>query len=53
MLSNLKMAGSTSIGREEEKRIMTILGQLIDMPESVEFLEPVAWKGSNLVMIEL
>ena len=39
---------STSLGKEEHKRLNQIVQQLIDSPDSVEFRNPVDYKALNL-----
>lgn len=45
MLSSLKLNSVTYIGRDEEKKLSTIVTYLIDTPEAAEFLNPVDWQG--------
>lgn len=47
MLSSLKLASVTYIGREEEKKLSLIISYLIDMPEATEFIHPVDWEGTH------
>lgn len=45
MLSSMKLTPSTMLGKEESKKIKTIIQCILDKPESFEFQAPVDWKG--------
>ena len=46
MLSSMKLAPTTLMGKEEAKKIKTIIQSLIDKPESYDFQAPVDWKSN-------
>ena len=51
MLSTLKLASKTPLGKEEFKKAKTILQSLYDNHESFDFRLPVDWKGNCEVML--
>ena len=48
MLSSLKLESSTPLGKEELKKVNIILQSLFNNNDSVEFRQPVDWKGFGL-----
>lgn len=46
MFSSMKLAPNTAMGKEESKKIKTIIQFILDKPESYEFQSPVDWKGT-------
>jgi hypothetical protein len=46
MLSTLKLSSKTFLGKDEIKKVKTILQALNDCSESFDFRNPVDWKGS-------
>ena len=44
----MKLVPTTVLGKEESKKIKTILQFIFDKPESYEFQAPVDWKGTFL-----
>lgn len=46
MFSSMKLAPNTPMGKEEIKKIKTIIQFIFDKPESYEFQSPVDWKGT-------
>lgn len=47
MFSSMKLAPNTPMGKEESKKIKTIIQFILDKPESYEFQSPVDWKGNS------
>ena len=47
MLSSMKLSQTTLMGKEEAKKIRTIIQSLLDKPESYDFQNPVDWKGKT------
>jgi hypothetical protein len=47
MLSSMKLAPSTLMGKEEAKKIKTIIQCILDKPESYDFQNPVDWKSRS------
>ena len=47
MFSSMKLAPNTPMGKEESKKIKTIIQFILDKPESYEFQSPVDWKGKS------
>jgi hypothetical protein len=47
MFSSMKLSPSTLMGKEESKKIRTIIQNILDRPESYDFQHPVDWKGSD------
>ena len=47
MLSSMRLAASTPLGKEETKKIKTIIQSIKDKPESFDFQAPVDWKGRD------
>lgn len=45
MLSSLKLGSRTMLGKEENKKVKTILQSLMDSNDSYDFRQPVDWKG--------
>jgi hypothetical protein len=41
----MKLAPATTMGKEEAKKIKTIIQSILDKPESYDFQAPVDWKG--------
>jgi hypothetical protein len=46
MFSSMKLAPNTPMGKEESKKIKTIIQYILDKPESYEFQTPVDWKSN-------
>ena len=46
MYSSMKLSPTTLMGKEEAKKIKTIIQSILDKPESYDFQSPVDWKGS-------
>ena len=47
MLSSLKLSSRTILGKEETKKVNTILMSLMDSNDSYDFRQPVDWKGKS------
>lgn len=45
MLSTLKLTSRTPLGKDEIKKVKTIIELLLDSNDSFEFRAPVDWKG--------
>lgn len=45
MFSSLKLQTGTPLGKEEYKKLKTILQSLLDKPESYDFQFPVDWQS--------
>jgi hypothetical protein len=45
MFSSLRIPSTTPLGKEENKKLKTILQNLFDKPESYDFQTPVDWRG--------
>lgn len=48
MFSSMKLMASTLMGKEESKKIRTIIQNILDKPESYDFQHPVDWKAMGL-----
>jgi hypothetical protein len=46
MISTLKLTSKTYLGKDEMKKVKTILQALNDCNESFDFRNPVDWKGN-------
>jgi hypothetical protein len=44
MLSSMRLSPATIMGKEESKKIKTIIQSILDKPESYDFQIPVDWK---------
>jgi hypothetical protein len=42
----MRLVPTTALGREESKKIKTIIQNILDKPESYDFRTPVDWKGT-------
>lgn len=51
MFSTLKLGSKTVLGKEEYKKVKTILQSLLDNGDSYEFRNPVDWKGNVIFFI--
>jgi hypothetical protein len=45
MFSSMKLAPTTLMGKDETKKIKTIIQSILDKPESYDFQNPVDWKS--------
>jgi len=43
----MRLTPTTVLGKEEAKKIRTIIQSIMDKPESYDFQNPVDWKGSQ------
>jgi hypothetical protein len=43
----MKLSPITPLGKDEAKKIKTIIQSLYDKPESYDFQSPVDWKGNH------
>lgn len=50
MMSTLKLTSRTILGKEETKKVKTILQSLMDNNDSYDFRVPVDWKGKSLII---
>lgn len=50
MLSSLKLGSRTILGKEETKKVNTILMSLMDSNDSYDFRQPVDWKGKSEII---
>jgi len=49
MFSSMRLTPTTVLGKEEAKKIKTIIQSIMDKPESYDFQNPVDWKGSQYI----
>lgn len=47
MFSSMKLAPTTLMGKDETKKIKTIIQSILDKPESYDFQSPVDWKSKS------
>ena len=53
MYSSMRLTPSTILGKEELRKIKTILQCIIDRKDAYDFLTPVDWKGTSSLILAL